>query len=315
MITTVECPKCGRQTGVRRTACIYCGESLPATDELAGLQIPSLKFVEEWESGYSVILAPLDQESATERQILRLAEIAHIEDSEARELLGARVSLPVARVGSAESAELVARLLGDAELGSTVVPDAALALDTGLRRVREVSFEDDRIAVQILWGDRAELAREDVVVAVTGRIVSTKVDIIESLGKERKGFDVEEASQYFMESYAIDVYGPTFEEGFRIKADSFDFGSVLERPSIRVDRNVASLGALIEEYLGASRYDSDFSRVAKMLDHAWPRESRLDSRGLRARGDFKKHTASSVTTDSMRQFTRYSRTRFHLRNA
>lgn len=292
---------------------MYCGEPLPMTADVAGLQIPLLKHVEEWESGYSVVLAPLDQDAPTTRQITRLAEIAHIEESDALNIYSARVSLPVVRVGTAAEAETVTRLLGDADLGTTVVSDQSLTLDTGLKRVRELRLGDQNIALQVLWGDWTYLSREDVVVAVEGRVVGTQVNIVEGVGKQRKGLDVEEASQFFLESYAIDVYGPTLDQGFRVKADSFDFASVLERPSVRLDRNVAQLGGMLSEYLGASRYDADYRRVARLLTHAWPQESRVQSRGLLNRADFKKHTASSVTTDASRQFTRYSRLRYRMR--
>lgn len=313
MADTVECPKCRRQSGVRRTACIYCGEPLPVTADSAGVQVPALKPIEEWESGYSVVLAPLDQDTPSARQLTRLAEIAHIEESEARSFLDSRISLPVARVGSAQEAELIATLLGDADLGTTILSDESLALDFVLKRVREIRLGEENIAVQVLWGDWAYLPREDVVLAVEGRVVATQVDIVEGVGKQRRTFDVEEAAQFFIESYAIDVHGPTLGQGFRIKADSFDFGSVLENPSVRLDQNVTELGATLEAYLGASRYDADYSRVVRLLDRAWPQESRVQSHGLRHKADFKKHTSSSVTTDASRQFTRYSRMRYRLR--
>jgi len=314
MADTVTCTKCGRNNGLRRTACMYCGETLPVTEFSASFQVPVLKPIEDWESGQSVVLAPLDQPEPTPRQVHRLAEVAHIEEADARAMLDSRRSLPVARVGTRDEADLIARLLSETDLGLSVVSDESLELDAMLKRVRAIRLEPDRIAVNVLWGEWDELPREDVVVAVEGRIVATQVDIVEGRGKKKGSSDVVDTAQYYKESYAIDVYGPTLDRGFRIKPDSFDFASVIDEPGIRLDENFFELGNILSLYFGKSRYDASFDKVSRHLAHAWPPASHVNSHGLSRRGDFKKYTTSSVTTDGMGQFNRYSRLMCHLRN-
>jgi hypothetical protein len=308
----VPCPRCDRNNGARRTTCIYCGAPLPVTDATAAVQVPTLRAVEEWESGFSVVLAPLDERAPTARQVERLAEVTRMEPERARAILASRASLPVVRVASEHEAALVARLLGEADLGASVVADAALELGRHLRRVREVRLADAALEIRVLWGDWVSIARDDLVAVVEGRVVSTKTDLLEGVGRKRGAPDLVESSQYFVESSVADLYGPSLETSFRVKAESFDFACLGGKPSHRLDENFAALGRTLERFVGPSRYDASFQRVARLLDHAWPRASRVDARGLGRRGDFKKYTVSSVTSDGLAQFDRYSRTKYAL---
>jgi hypothetical protein len=312
MAETVPCPQCNRNNGVRRTACLYCGAALPVTDTTAAVQVPTLKPVEEWEQGFTVVLAPLDADEPEARQVSRLSEIVRLTEDEAAAFLSARVSLPVARVSSFEEADLIARILGASDLGATVVSDASLDLGSMLKRIRALHVDDEGLHALVLWGDWVTLPRADVVRVVEGHVVSTKVDLVEGTGKSRKRMDIVDTAQYFVESYAVDVYGPTLEQSFRIKADSFDYRCLGPARSHRLDANVGALCEMLRGYAGASRYDGDYRRIARLLDHAWPRASRVEARGLTRRGDLKHYTSSSVTTDALAQFTRYSRTRFLL---
>src|SRR4051812_39629801 len=113
MSDVVACPRCNRNNGARRTSCMYCGEPLPIVD--AVLQVPTLRPLEEWEKGYSVVVAPLDAEP-DRAQVDRLAEVVRLEEPAARAILDARLPLPVARVASEAEAALVARLLDAADL-------------------------------------------------------------------------------------------------------------------------------------------------------------------------------------------------------
>lgn len=311
MPETVACPRCTRNNGAHRTSCIYCGEPLPIVDE--ALQVPTLRPVEEWESGFNVVLAPLDVEP-TEAQALRLAEVTRMEEDVARAVLDARASLPVARVPSEAEAALVARLLGASDLAAVVVPDAALAPERMARRVREIELAEDRLRLLVLWGDWVSIPRAEVRLAVEGRLVSRKTDIYETVGKRRdRQRDLVETAEFTSERYTVDVYGPTLEASYRIKAESFDFTCLGIRPAPYLEANVKALAGALAEYLGASRYDASFHRVARLLEHAWPAVSRVSSRGLARRADdIRKLTASSVEIDALPQFTRYSRLRYAL---
>jgi hypothetical protein len=281
---------------------------MPVTEETAGRQVPTLRPVQEWERGFTVVLAPLDEEAPTAHQLVRLCEIARMDEETARAFLAARVSLPVARVGTAAEAGLVARLLGAADLGAAVLPDERLALDRQTRRVREIRLGPASLDALVLWGAWDSLPRDEVALAVEGRVVGTKVEIVEGAGRGRRGAsDPGETAQFFVETHVVDVYGPTLERSFRVKADSFDFACLGVPPGPRLDDNVAALTGLLSQYLGPSRYDASYSRVARLVGHAWPAESQVQSHGLKRRGDFRKYTRSSVTTDGLAQFTRYSR--------
>src|ERR1041385_7609087 len=128
MPDVVTCPSCNRNNGARRTSCLYCGAALPVTESSASIQVPTLRPVEEWEKGYSVILAPLDAAAPTTEQLARLCEITRMEEPTARAVFDARAPLPVARVPSEGEAGLVMRLLGGADLGASILADADLEL-------------------------------------------------------------------------------------------------------------------------------------------------------------------------------------------
>jgi hypothetical protein len=309
MSAVVLCPRCNRSTSLRRTSCIYCGETLPVTDAATAVQVPILRTVEEWERGYSVILAPLDLE-LTARQLERLCEIARLPESEARSILEARTPLPVARVPSLEDADLVARLLAEADMGTSIVADADLDLDRASHRVSELRMEEDALQLLVLWKDWVSIRREDLVCAVEGHLVSNRVDIVETPKRSKR--EIVGTSEFFSESFTVDVYGPTIESSFRIRAERFDFTCLGGRPAPFVEANVNRLRTALAGYLGASRYDASFRRVSRLLDHAWPPASRVASRGLGRQGDFRKYSVSSVETDPLAQFTRFSRTRFVL---
>lgn len=309
---TVLCPSCGRKNGLRRTACIYCGVVLPVTDFSAGVQVPNLAHVEDWERGYTVVLAPLDTDGPTERQVTRLAEIARLDDATARAVIETRLSLPIVRVATEDEARLVARLLGEAEFGTTILDDNVLRLRELSRRVREVRIGDDSIDLLVLWGDWVRVERDAIQIIVEGRIVDSTVEILEGSGRKRGTLDVQDTSQYFQESYAIDVYAGSIDESFRLKPDIIDYTCLGIVPSPMLEANIAELSRQLRQWVGPSRYDGAYRQVAKLLEPAWPPTSRVSSGGQRRRGDFKKYTRSSVTTEALAQFTRYSRMRFSL---
>jgi hypothetical protein len=284
---------------------------MPEVEGSAAPRVPTLRPVEEWERGHTVVLAPLDADGPTASQTARLCEATRMELETAEAILAARTSLPVARVSTSGEAELVARLLGDEDLGATIVSDDALGMRDQLRRVRELRFTEETLELELLWGGRAAIARDEIAAIVEGRIVTTRVDLIEGAGRRSTSRDLVDASQTHSEASFVDVYGPSLDESYRIKTDSFDFGCV-GRPSHRLDENVAALGRALARFAGASRYDAAYSRLVRLLDHAWPRASRVDSRGLARKGDFRKYTASAVITDGQAQFTRYSRMRYAL---
>ena len=291
---------------------MYCGAELPVTDESAGRQVPILRPVEEWERAFTVVLAPLDEQAPTTFQLERLCEIAGLEEEAARAIVAARISLPLVRVGTAAEADLVARLLGAADLGATVMPDADLALDRRTRRVRELRLGPTELEVRVLWGEWETVPRDELTLAVEGRVVASTVELVEGAGRKRGVTDLEDMSEYVAENYVVDLYGTSLEHSYRIKADSFDFSCLGPHPSLRLDENVAALAMLLAEYLGPSRYEASYSRVARLLGNAWPVESRVRSHGLSPRGDFKKYTKSFVIRDALTQFTRYSRMQYLL---
>jgi hypothetical protein len=310
----IACPACDRNNGARRTTCLYCGATLPVTEETADLQVPTFRPVEDWERGHSVVLAPLEGDEPTNHQIERLAEIGKMETETASAVFASRTPLPIARVGTPDEAGLVGRLLGSAGLETAVVPDEALALERQVRRLRELRLGANELEAHVLWGAWESLSRDEVALIVSGRAVTKTVEIVEGAGRKKKT-DAGDASMTFSETWLVDVYGPSLDRSFRVKADSFDFSCLGRRPAPRLEENVAALVELLADYVGRSRTDASFGSVAKLLEHAWPSAASVRSIGLTMRGDLRRYTRSQVTTDAVAQFTRYSRMRYVLSRA
>jgi hypothetical protein len=312
MSDLVACTRCNRNNALRRTNCLYCGEPLPVTEESSSVQVPILRQVEDWEKGFTVVLAPLDAETPTDGQIARLCEVARMEEDLARTTFAVRTSVPLVRVPTRQDAELVARLLGASDLGATVVADDDLALSTIARRIRSLEFNGDDLTIEVLWGGKHTIARSDFSCLVEARVVSSTVELLESTGKTRTGQkDLVETSEFFDESFVLDVYGPTLELSFRIKAEAFDYGCLGVPVAPNVETNFARLSMTLGAFVGQSRHDKTYGRLARVLDHAWPTTSRVSSRGIARRGaTIKKFSASLVERDTLAQFTRYSRMRF-----
>jgi hypothetical protein len=308
----VTCPRCNRNNGLQRTNCLYCGEPLPVTDESSAVQVPAIRPVEEWEKGFTVVLAPLDSSAPTEAQVARLCEVTKMEEDLARLALDARVSVPVVRVPSRAEAELVARLLGASDLGATLVADDDLELGTISRRVRALELDGDSVRVHVLWGERTTLRRSDIACVVEGRVVTSTVELLESTTKGRRGQkELVESSEFFDERFVFDIYGPALESSFRIKAEAFDFSCLGGRPAPTVETNFERLAATLAAFFGSSRLDRSFRSLVRVLDHAWPATSRVASRGLARRGtSIKKFSASVIERDGLGQFARYSRMRY-----
>jgi hypothetical protein len=312
MVDLVACTKCNRNNAIRRTNCLYCGEPLPVTAESSTVQVPILRPVEDWEKGFTVVLAPLDAETPTDGQIARVCEVARMEEDLARATFALQTSVPLVRVPTKQDAELVARLLGASDLGATVVADEDMALSTISRRIRSLAFDGDDLTIEVLWGGKQRIARTELACLVEARVVTSTVEFLESAGKTRAGQkDLVEASEFFEESFVLDVYGPSLESSFRIKAEAFDYGCLGEPVAPNVETNFGRLCGKLGTFIGHSRHDRAYGRLARVLDHAWPTTSRVSSRGIARRGaTIKKFSASVVERDTLAQFTRYSRMRF-----
>jgi hypothetical protein len=311
MAETVSCPSCGRASSVKRVSCMYCGAPLPVTESTLDVQVPVFRRLEEWERGFNVVLAPIDVGPPTEHMVDRLSEVTGLEPEVAQAVLEAKTPIPVARVATAQDAGVVARLLGAADLAASVVADDELAVERITRRVRALRFGDSALGVLVALGDWVEVPLEDIVACVEGRLVASRVEIVEATGR-RSRRDLVEASEFYSEAFVFDLYGRTLDESYRIRAESFDFGCLEGKPAPFVEANVKRLAGELAAYLGPSRFDASFASVSKLLAHAWPAATRSTSQGLARKGDFRRYSVSAVDTDVLTQFTRYSRLRYAL---
>jgi hypothetical protein len=301
---TIQCPACGRATGRRRRSCIYCGAELPAAEVRATTTHIGARQLEEWEQGYSVICSSSGQ--ATPETARQLADLVRIDADAAYALLECEYAIPVARVALEAEAEFLCSSLRDAGVATEVVPDASLELETVARRVRSIELGEADMVMRCNVAEQHVMRVADVICCVEGRLVASRVDVLEERVRSKRAFDVVEASRADQEIYLVDVYGRSPAERYRIRADGFDYSATLATPALIVDENFRRLTDELKLRFG-DRYHSEYKRLTPLLEHAWPAPSRVEARGVSFKGDFKKYTQSAVTSDPVRQFTRYSR--------
>jgi hypothetical protein len=304
--SVISCPRCERRTPAARAVCIYCAEPLPAVEiETA----PPQRNIEAGDLAFNTVLQP--SSSVAETSISALASALTIEADEAAAFVRAAKPLPVARCQHRQEADMIATLIRTCGLRARVLADEEFHLGMDLVRARKLTPGDTAITVHHSGGTLT-LNTNEIKLLVVGSLRKTRVDYSESIsGGRTRPAGVLESSQFMSDETVLDVYGPTLEQSFRIKADAFDYSGLAHPLSYRADLNlkasIEALGCIAPQ----ARLDSDFSKVRGLLSRAWPERSRNESRGIRRTGiSFRPVSKQSIISDNSDQFDRYSRLMF-----
>jgi len=302
------CPACSRKTAAARAACIYCGTAL-------GIQrievAPAPRHIDSFENAFNTVLVPTSAGDIA-RAEAALATALSMDIEEARAFVGSAKRLPVCRSLTRPEAELIASLVRTCGLQAAVVEDAELELQRETSRARRVALEGEHVLVAYGSAARALNAAE-IVLMVVGVIRRNRTDFTEGIvNVTGQGSSLQDLFEFRSDQMILDVYGPTLDESFRIRADAFDYSGLVNPMSFRAEINFQTSCKVLAAAAPGADIDLDFSRVRHLLGRAWPERSRTESRGIKRAGLAHQPVAqSSIISDNGDQFDRYSRLMYH----
>lgn len=308
----IACEDCLRANAPTRMNCLYCGAALPVTERTAELRRPTLKKLEEWEQGISIILLPRGGAGATHEVIEEAASFLRLESSRLMQIIEALCALPLARAASNEEAELITKRLGALGLKVEAIPDEFLKRRP--MRARALAFDQDAlVCFSSLDAEPVRLPWTKVALLVVGRVVTRRVEVTERQARLSSRSDIVESRELADDESALDIYAKGDEgEGVRIMANNFDYSCLGEGKGLLARDN---FGALVEALCARSRsatLDEDYVRMRGLLSVVWPPTESTESLGLRRERPGKFSTEAVTIISNETQFTYYARLRLRL---
>jgi hypothetical protein len=313
----LACEECLRANPPTRSACLYCGAALPRTKQSAALWRPTLKKLEEWEQGFNVVTLPRGAGVLTSDAAEEAASLLRLDEGGLKEIVLAGRAMPLARVASADEAWLIVERLRELGLGTEVFPDEVLARRP--TRVRAFEFEEGALVCRT--GPEAEprrVAWSEVVLFVTGRVVSRRVEVAErkrGLGRRNETVETRELAS---DEAVLDLYTSSVDEheaqgsggaGFRVMSGGFDYSCLGEGKSLLAAENFNALVAALREHAPTALHDEEYARLRPLLSDVWPSAERTESLGLRRERPGRVNQEAVTTVSNETQLTRYARLR------
>ena len=317
----VACEACLRANPPTRLNCLYCGAPLPTTEARAALWRPSLKPLDDWESGYNVVLwpQPAGAAGADAAALEEASALLRIEAVRLQEILAAGRALPVARAASREEAELIERRLRTLHFKVEALSDEELAIESAPpKRIRNIELTAEELAGWTVGRDEPLVMRwSDILLFVAGRILTRRVEVEERPGNLKRGAEVTDAREIFADEAVLDIFISNAardggEGGWRITADKFDYSSLGERKGLLARDNFVLLTSVLCEHAPQARFDDEYKHVRQLLNTAWAPAERKMSGGLRRARPGRLNTEAVTIATNEAQFTRYARLCYHL---
>jgi hypothetical protein len=309
----VACEKCARANAPTRMNCLYFGARLPVTEQNAALRRPVLKKLEEWESGFNVVIGPRARAELSPEEIAEAASLLRLDASRLTEMIESRRALPLARTSSTEEVELISKRLGALGLAVEVFTDEVLSKQPA--RVRALALDDDD-ALVCHAGPDAEPRRlrwSGIALLVTGRIVTKRVEVAERQAKLSSRSRIVEARELATDEAVLDIYATDDrEDGFRVMADSFDYSCLGASKRLLARDNFNALVESLRARAPHAAFDDEYARLRGLLSAAWPPSEHTGSLGLRRERAGRYNTEAVTTVSNEAQFTRYARLRWTL---
>lgn len=311
----VRCDNCLRANPPTRVNCLYCGGALALDESKVALQRPTLRPMESWEQGFNNIFVPpfARQSEETSKEV---GELLRLRPDDADRILSSTIPLPLARASSLDEARLIQRRLTDFGINSIIVPDAEQSLDgRDLLKVRSLDITDDGMfGYQSPELPTLQIAWSDIVLIVTGRLLTKRVELKEEKGKRSEN-KILSASEFATDETVVEFYVSNEITPFRMTANSFDFSCLGPEKSLLANENIQRLINLLRERATRARFDDTFNSVRRALEPVWPASQQNDSSGWRRErpGKYSLGTVTELTNET--QFMRYSRLCHHLLTA
>jgi hypothetical protein len=313
----VACEECLRANPPTRPACLYCGAALPRTKQSAALWRPTLKKLEDWEQGFNVVTLARGGGVLTYGDTEEVASFLHLDAGVLKEIMAAGRAMPLARVASADEAWLIVERLRELGLNTEVFPDEVLAR----RPTRARAFEFEEGALVCRAGPEAEprrVAWSEVVLLVTGRVMSRRVEVAERKRGLAGRSETVETRELTADEAVLDLYTSSVDEheaqgaggaGFRVLSGGFDYSCLGADKGLLAADNFKTLVAALRGRAPAALYDEEYARLRPILSDVWPSAERTESLGLRRESVRRFNTEAVTTVSNETQFTRYARLR------
>ena len=312
----IRCEECLRANPPTRVSCLYCVAPLPLTESSVRLRKPVLRQPEKHQLGYNNILVPVESEVSTEI-VNDAAALLKLSPENMQQLMFQEVPLPVARTASREEAELVTLRLRELGFSCLTVSDEELGLsfsDNVLRRVRGMSFDDERLVIYHSGAEETDLSWSDVILILPGRLIETTLEIKERMTRKKEN-EILDTSEYFRDEVVIDFYSVGDRFTWRVGASGFDFSCLGKEKALVANENIGKLQRVIVAKAVSAQFDDSYKRVRNLLELVWGTQSETQSSGWRRERPGKLSVGVATTKSNESQFTRYSRLRNYLRSS
>jgi hypothetical protein len=306
----IRCDECLRANPPTRVNCLYCGTALPLSESTAQLRQPTLRRPEKHEIGYNTIALPNERILASNLALEESAKLVKLDPETCKRIVGTGIPLPLARTASRDEADLVCDRLKDIGLSSVTLSDETLGFgEDNLIRVRAMQWDEETLTIfQSGLKDVSEISWSDLRLAVSGRLVLKKVEVVERKSRRSEN-ELLDASQFFVDEAVFDLHCSTLTQTLRVGANSFDFSCLREEKTLVAGQN---LKRLYESIIGRSaniHVDDLYTNVRPLLEVVWPTEQETQSRGWRRERPGKISLGAETINSNESQFTRYSRLR------
>lgn len=300
----IECKTCSRKNAPDRSSCIYCGKDL----ENANATKLTLRKLESWEPGFSVIARRFPAEPSS---LSTIAALIGVEKERFSEMAELKEPLPLSRVESLAMAEAIASRIADLGGECTVLADSDLQPEKPPIRLKRIDIDIDEIAsVDFNTDDVYRLSAGDISLIVTGRFITSRTDVLEKKRRSGKSDLLNETSTSSDESVA-DIYSKDSPIGFRLRLTGFDFSCLGSERQLVAAQNFRLLLDRLRT-VATNTSVVDYLPIRHFLDDVWEPEARKDALGRMSGGLGKKGFGSVATTSNITQFTKFSRMHWHL---
>jgi hypothetical protein len=301
----IPCEKCKRVNPPTRANCLYCGSGLPVSDTAAQLIRPSLRQLEDWESGFNLVRLP-GESIPSNTELRKLTDLLRQDVEFVRLIFSSGVALPLARCASREEAEVVQARLTDLGVQVLIVSDAELDAHP-IKRVRTLELvPGSMVLCPIGRKEKTEIPWQEITLLVVGRRIVRRLEVAERTDK-RRGKEVVASRELSTDAERLDIFSNKFDDGWRVAADNFDFSCLGELKTMIASKNFQILAGVLRDRAPQADYDDSYLRARNSLSLVWPLEQRTESLGLHKPRMGKINTGAATTSDNELQFTRYSR--------
>ena len=304
----IRCEECLRANPPTRVSCLYCVAPLPVTESSARLRKPVLRQPEKHQLGYNNILLPV--EGVGTEIVADAATLVKLPAENVQQLMSQNVPMPVARTVSREEAELVTLRLNDLGLRCMTVSDEELGSSSSVKRVRAMSFDDERVVIYHSGTEETSVMWSDVILILTARLIETRLEIKERMTRKKEN-EILETNEFFRDEAVIDFYSKTHSFTWRVGATGFDFSCLGSEKALVANENISRLERFIVAKAVNAKLDDSYQRVRNLLELAWSTQPETQSSGWRRERPGKLSVGVATTKSNETQFTRYSRLRRH----